>query len=1233
MELTPRPVTFSSLNASDPSSTISGHMFYTDASGSTHAIRDAYVEVWSNGIGCLFQPCIDGFVGSTSTDEAGFFTLTFSWSCGIGCPSPRIWAVAFSKGSTAAPTVADVFCPFSDCLIPEGGPGLEILRTYHFAFPPISFPTVASNIDYGNQVVPFGPGNPVKAEAFTVYDTILKAWLYIRDQTAAGGSEFDVPPVGAAFPCGFMCPGNEYIDPYVTHNINLKQSDGDGTLGTQETILHEYGHFVMLNAYKVSWPVSPDVQIGTFDAGAFAACAASIAVLGLLGIPPTVVVIACAFITPPTTTIPSDCMLHGVRGATRVPLDPTCAWSEGWADFLPAAVFNDPSANGSNGNCGPLGFANLSTVPGKLDECQVAGMFWDATHPGSMKTGATFATPFSQIFSTFLSAGPGSCSFWTNPPVGQQCISTQRTFRQFYDQFRGLGFDPTGLNFGAFMNGLFDVSVSGGCLTGARIVSGDFDISGSMTIPVDDCLGHGVGRITLPPGTSITTDTVTVAYVNNGVNNALEVSGVSVPYPPGKSISIAPNPGLNGVCIIDSPSTVPTNPLPSCDTPSTASSQVLMPCDGSSRTFSGFPDAPSTRTYKCTLVTVGLVNFMKVDGLAFSLVETIFRRTTSTILNCTPSAVLAGTPASCNVMVTDTTSGTALTPAPAVIFTSSETGTFAPSANCPLAGTGASANCSLTYTPDLASLGGQTITATYNGDSSHFSSSDMTNLNVFDFTISLAPSDQTVLRGGSGSYLMTASLLPGSAGAPSTIPLTLTGTPSDATTGFPSSLGLPGSAMLSVQTGSSSLGDFPLVVMSSVTGGTRSGSASLHIYDFSLAASPSSPIIHIGESQSYPVTITLTAGSSTTGLPTLALSVTGCPPGATCTFDFNSVDPTLAGVTRTLTVQTTTGTPSGIYKLTITVLDNRVPQGGSRSTSVSLEVLPKSAVTDGDLCAFDVDPSLPGQQFRLILTQNSSSTYKLTASNPGQFYYNIFLIGTPGATATANILIPYPFITQGAVPIQVFSQAGSAAGCFSPSNDVTSQFTITGPLATPSGARGIALGNYTGTFGTMVTVTVSGSFPSSTLAYVMIHLDHGLKGTSGYTEGGALGNDAVSPSLTVADLGTYTFSISTGGVTDTQTIQNENVFKHDPGIAGLVLDSAGTPVKNTRVLIYDSNNILIATVYTDQDGFFSYIFKYTGHPTTFTVRIPAYNIVQSITLKSNGFAWTNITVSAVTKTT
>jgi hypothetical protein len=117
------------------------------------------------------------------------------------------------------------------------------------------------------------------------------------------------------------------------------------------------------------------------------------------------------------------------------------------------------------------------------------------------------------------------------------------------------------------------------------------------------------------------------------------------------------------------------------------------------------------------------------------------------------------------------------------------------------------------------------------------SSSAQLSVNVYDYALSLTPATQTVVRGATATYLVSAQLAAGSAGAPSSVALSLSGVPSDAkVTGFPASLPLTpagSSASFGIQTGPDSYG----IVGISVTGNAgcaKSANASLNILAFVL---------------------------------------------------------------------------------------------------------------------------------------------------------------------------------------------------------------------------------------------------------------------------------------------------------------------------------------------------------------------------------------------------------------
>jgi hypothetical protein len=183
----------------------------------------------------------------------------------------------------------------------------------------------------------------------------------------------------------------------------------------------------------------------------------------------------------------------------------------------------------------------------------------------------------------------------------------------------------------------------------------------------------------------------------------------------------------------------------------------------------------------------------------------------------------------------------------------------------------------------------------------------------------------------------------------------------------------------------------------------------------------------------------------------------------------------------------------------------------------------------------------------LIFVQSSAKTksapvFTIVASNPGQFVYNVFLNGTAGIPVTLSVSVPYPFVTRGTNPIQVFSSFDAKSGCFVPINNVSNSFAMT-----PSS---IGLADYaTQALGSTVTITVSGNIPSSGMVYLTVRLNYGLKGSSF----GRSGDSATNPctgQVVIPEDATYSFSVSAGFLTDVQVVTSENVFKAGPGYCG-----------------------------------------------------------------------------------
>jgi Prealbumin-like fold domain len=302
--------------------------------------------------------------------------------------------------------------------------------------------------------------------------------------------------------------------------------------------------------------------------------------------------------------------------------------------------------------------------------------------------------------------------------------------------------------------------------------------------------------------------------------------------------------------------------------------------------------------------------------------------------------------------------------------------------------------------------------------------------------------------------------------------------------------------------------------------------------------------------------------------------------------------------------------PAGYTSTFSTDCSGSIAVGQTKTCTVTNNDMPMSMFTDTLLCTFDVNSSQSGNQFRLLFTPDPASAgYKLNATNPGQYYYNVF--DATSGPATLTMTLPYPWVTQGAVPIHVYNGVTFTT--------VNGQTCLTPGPELANSTYQVTLGSYTPqAFGSTTTVTVTiPAGVSSGLAYVNIHLDYGLKGTTNWSKGS--NNEAISSigKPTIFDNVNYHFSDTTGGSGDAV---NNNTFKKDPGIGGLV-QKTGTlmPVANAQVQIYDNKGVLLATVYTDADGWYMWQYKYTGKAATFVVKLPAYGLQQSATLKSNGF--------------
>ena len=279
--------------------------------------------------------------------------------------------------------------------------------------------------------------------------------------------------------------------------------------------------------------------------------------------------------------------------------------------------------------------------------------------------------------------------------------------------------------------------------------------------------------------------------------------------------------------------------------------------------------------------------------------------------------------------------------------------------------------------------------------------------------------------------------------------------------------------------------------------------------------------------------------------------------------------------------------PSGFYCYKA-VYSGNANYNEATSAIEPFAVMQNSLVTDTMLC------TLTNNEFRLLFTPDlKNGGLKLNASNPGQFYYNVFYTGAGNVDIT--ITLPYPWVTQGAVPIHVYADVGvvttNGTTCLTPIDELSNQ------------SDQVTLVNYIPqAFGSTTTVTIHVPALPGGFAYINIHIDYGLKGTTGYAKGGPSGNDAVDMTtlaVRIPDEQPYNFTDTNGG---NVTITSINSFKKDPGISGFLINKqTGNPLANTGVEIYQGTN-LEATVYTDADGWYMWQYEGTGTVSTYTVK-------------------------------
>ncbi len=314
-------------------------------------------------------------------------------------------------------------------------------------------------------------------------------------------------------------------------------------------------------------------------------------------------------------------------------------------------------------------------------------------------------------------------------------------------------------------------------------------------------------------------------------------------------------------------------------------------------------------------------------------------------------------------------------------------------------------------------------------------------------------------------------------------------------------------------------------------------------------------------------------------------------------------------------------------------------------------ISPPIAVTNSALCIFDMDPTTEIREWRRLFTPGLPN-HKLTATNPGQFFFNLSVSGTAGDSVTVAVELPWSFVTQGARPIHVydsvtFTTNDQGETCFVPGTTtaaIDNFVTLANYNVAPSKT------GYVGGVPVTYTATFDITIPPTGFAYINQHLDDGLKGRHVDIDGDGIperylkgGNeDGLDPAdqvtVLIPEMVEHVFGTSDCSpapcapgpiaVGDTDSITNDNVWKRNPGAGGNLQYTGGDrPAQHIMVELVHPEKGVVGRGRTDEDGYYENIWKQKGKPTDYTVRLSpdaTYNLgctlSRVIKLRGNGFA-------------
>ncbi len=218
-------------------------------------------------------------------------------------------------------------------------------------------------------------------------------------------------------------------------------------------------------------------------------------------------------------------------------------------------------------------------------------------------------------------------------------------------------------------------------------------------------------------------------------------------------------------------------------------------------------------------------------------------------------------------------------------------------------------------------------------------------------------------------------------------------------------------------------------------------------------------------------------------------------------------------------------------------------------SNLSIFAVMEAIITPFEVISFiGEDQSTTITSFDVIFSKYNPEGYKLVATNPGQFFYQVEFINTWPITINQLIIdltLPSDFILQGMVPIHVYLNE----------LDYTELCEVVG---------------------TTITIPI---VPSGSSVHLTIHLDYALKGV-------------VYPTPDVFEMQGYLFTcnINADGLRSySSTINLTTHQKKTTAIAGFVFNEAQIPLGGIIINLRNETGHIVQTTLTNTNGYYYFI--------------------------------------------